>query len=87
MKPFDHEILRQSVIKTQSLITLEALSSQDGLFNLALQSSVGVPNLRVRQLAINGFVHGYGTYNELCSVAGLTVSDVIDAVHEVRDPR
>jgi transketolase len=87
MKPFDHAGLRQSVLKTQRLITLEELSAHDGLFNLALQSVIGIEHLGVRQLAIHGFVHGYGTYPDLCAAAGLTVHDVVKAAYELKEAK
>ena len=83
LKPFDSSSLHRSVQKTQRLITLEELSAHDGLFNLALQATVGIADLRVRQLAINGFVHAYGTYPDLCSVVGLTRDDVVNAALEL----
>jgi transketolase len=87
MKPFDHMGLHQSVLKTRRLITLEELSAHDGLFNLALQSTTGIEDLRFRQLAINGFIHGYGSYHDLCAAAGLSIQDVIRSAHELMDKK
>ena len=77
IKPFDGEALRNSLEKTKRLITVEELSSHDGLFNLAIQSSVGVSGLRATQLAINGFIRGYGSYSDLCARAGLTSENIV----------
>ena len=83
MKPFDGESLRASAFKTRRLISLEELSAQDGLFNLCLQSIVGLDDMRVHQLAIQGFVHGYGSREDLCVAAGLTVHNVLDAARRL----
>lgn len=72
IKPFDAELLKQSVKKTKCLVTIEELSSHDGLFNFCLKASIGIDGLRAIQMAVDDFIHEYGTYEELCSVAGLT---------------
>jgi transketolase len=85
IKPFDSTTLRGSVEKTKRLITVEELSSQDGLFNLAIQSSIGVPGLQVKQLAINGFIRGYGNYSDLCARAGLTSENITIEIQKLMD--
>jgi transketolase len=77
IKPFDSEALRNSLEKTKRLITVEELSSHDGLFNLAIRSSVGVSGLKATQLAINGFIRGYGSYSDLCARASLTSENIV----------
>lgn len=72
MKPFDEEALNRSVRKTRRLLTVEELSAHDGLFNLGLRAIQGIENAQSHQLAIDGFIHGYGTYVELCELANLT---------------
>ena len=77
LKPFDFELIRNSATKTRRLITLEEISAHDGLFNLALRATVGIADLRTKQLAISGFLHGYGNYHDLCNDAGLTADSVV----------
>ena len=76
LKPFDDKLLRNSVIKTKKMITIEELSSHDGLYNLCLKSLIGVGKFDATQLAVEGFVHGYGTYEELCEKVGLTADNI-----------
>jgi len=77
LKPFDHELLRESVARTRRLISIEELSAHDGLFNLCLRATVGVDGLVCKSLAVSDFIHGYGTYEELCARAGLGLNDLL----------
>lgn len=83
MKPFDNHLLRSSVEKTRKLITVEELSAHDGLFNLCIKAVLGVNDLRVTQLAIDDFIHGYGTYEELCGKVGLTNTVIVQKAIEM----
>jgi len=76
LKPFDGELLVDSVEKTRNMITIEELSSHDGLFNLCLRYLNGKVDFNSSQIAIDGFVHGYGTYQELCEKVGLTPDNI-----------
>ena len=80
IKQFDSDAVRKSVLKTKKLITIEELSATDGVFNLCIRSIIGINDLSVKQLAINGFIHGYGSYEDLCEKAGLTTSNIINEV-------
>ena len=76
LKPFDKSTLRKSVLKTNKLITLEELSAHDGLYNLCLKNVYDINNLQITQMAVNDFVHGYGSYHDLCKKAGLTIEEI-----------
>ena len=76
LKPFDYESLRKSVLKTKRLITIEELSAHDGLYNLCLKNIYDVNNLQIIQMAIKDFVHGYGSYEDLCKKAGLSAEEI-----------
>jgi transketolase len=60
-------------------VTVEELSAHDGLHNLGLRACVGLDGIRVAQLAVEDFVYGYGTYEELCAKAGLTPETIVNA--------
>ena len=77
LQPFDSECLQESIIKTRHLISLEELSVHDGLFNQCLKSIIGIPGVKFSQMAINDFIRGYGSYEELCKTAGLSHGDVV----------
>jgi len=76
LKPFDTELVRASAEKTRRLITVEELSAHDGLFNLCLRACLGIDGMAAEQIAIEDFIHGYGSYEELCSKIGMTVDGV-----------
>ena len=85
IKPFDSDALKQSVNKTKKLVTVEELSAHDGLFNLCLKASIGIDGIKVQQLAIKDFLHGYGSYEDLCAKAGLTSKDITKAALKIID--
>jgi transketolase len=72
LKPFDSELILNSVQKTKKVITFEEISSQDGLFNLVNASIAGKFLYSIKQIAINKFVRPYGTFDELCKASGLS---------------
>jgi transketolase len=76
-KPFDKLTIKESVSKTKHLISLEELSAHDGLFNQCLHSVIGIPNIKVCQMAVKDFIRGYGSYEELCKSAGLSCEDLV----------
>jgi transketolase len=77
LKPFDSELVRDSVKKTKKVITFEEISSQDGLFNLVNASISGKFTYSIKQLAINEFVREYGTFDELCEASGLSTENLV----------
>ena len=72
LKPFDKNIINHSVNKTKKLLTLEELSSHDGLYNLCLNSCFQISNIQIEKLSVEDFIHGYGTYEDLCDKAGIS---------------
>lgn len=86
IKPFDAQMLRASVEKTRRLVTVEELSAHDGLYNLCLRAAVGVDGLAASQLAIEDFVHGYGTYEELCNKVGLSAQNIRSIARHIVKP-
>lgn len=80
IKPFDSELLRSSVMKTRRLLTVEELSAHDGLYNLCLRACVGVNDVAAAQIAIKDFVHGYGSYEELCVRIGMSPDGIMRSV-------
>jgi transketolase len=77
LKPFDSELVQESVKKTKKVITFEEISSQDGLFNLVNASISGKFTYSIKQLAINEFIRQYGTFNELCEASGLSTENLV----------
>lgn len=83
LKPFDAAMLRSSVEKTRCLVSVEELSAHDGLFNLCLRACLGLDGVAAEQIAIADFVHGYGTYEELCAKVGMTAEGIIERVRRL----
>ena len=79
LKPFDTEIIRESLRKTRRFISVEELSSHDGLYNLVLKGSAGLEGIKSQQLAISEFISGYGTYAEIQTRAGLAQHQITQA--------
>ena len=79
IKPFDDEIARESLKKTRKFISVEELSSHDGIYNLVLKASTGMSGIKSQQLAISEFIGGYGTYSEIQERAGLAQDNIVQA--------
>ena len=77
LKPFDSELVQESIKKTKKVITFEEISSQDGLFNLVNASISGKFKYSIMQLAINEFIRQYGTFYELCEASGLSTENLV----------
>ena len=75
-KPFDREVLFSSVSKTRKLLVVEELSNHDGLYNQCIRSIIGLNDLKVENIAVEDFIHGYGSYLELCKRVGLTPENI-----------
>lgn len=74
IKPFDMDLIKISASKTKHLLVAEELSAHDGVFNQVLKSCIEMNDIKFAQIAIDDFIHGYGTYQELCEQIGLSPS-------------
>jgi len=77
LKPFDSDLVRESVRKTKRVLVIEELSAHDGVFNLVLRATAGREGIQYEQIAIPDFVHGYGTYEDLCKRLGFCVEGIL----------
>ena len=77
IKPFDIDTLVNSLTKTGHVITVEELSSHDGIFNQVMKSSIHLGNIKYSQIAIDDFVYGYGSYKDLCLRLGLSAQGIL----------
>lgn len=80
IKPFDRALVSASVEKTRRLLCIEEASAHDGVFNLAVRATLGIANVQYSQMAIDDFIHGYGTYDDLCEKIGFTPQGVVKRV-------
>jgi transketolase len=83
LKPFDSELIQESVQKTRKVVTFEEISSQDGLFNLVNSSIAGKFLYSIKQIAIKDFVRQYGTFDELCKASGLSTENLVNSSLEL----
>ena len=82
LKPFDREAVIESVEKSRKVIIIEELSSHDGIFNQVLKAVKHIPNVCYGHIAIDDFVHGYGTYEELCESLGFSVQGILSVIQK-----
>lgn len=82
IKPFDEKTLIQSVSKTGKLLVIEEASSHGGVFSVALKASCHLRGVQYAQIAIEDFIHSYGTYEELCEIAGFSVKGILQTIEK-----
>lgn len=82
-KPLDSKLIRDSIAKTGAFITIEELGPFGGLFHSVLQATAGLVLRASSQLSVKGFVGGYGTYEDLKRVAGISATSLREAISEV----
>lgn len=79
-KPLELDVIEKSVRKTGRLATLEELSVSGGLYSVIMSAIGGKIEYRSVQFAVNDFIHGYGTYEEICERAGLGTKAVLSQI-------
>lgn len=80
IKPLDAAAVFESVQKTRRVLVMEEASSHDGVFNSVLKAVKTLPNVEYGHIAVDDFVHQYGTYEELCESLGFSVQGILQAV-------
>ena len=88
IKPFDHVAIKDSLRKTGRVLCVEELSAHDGIFNQILKSSIGIDSVQFGQIAVEDFVHGYGSFDYLCQKVGLTQQNITEqCLKLIREPQ
>lgn len=82
IQPFDSEITRSSLAKTKRVIVIEEASSHGSVFDRVVRATVDIPEVSYKQIAIEDFVHSYGSYEDLCNKVGLTVETIVKTIQE-----
>ena len=77
IKPFDYKTLKASILKTKRVLSVEELSSHDGIFNQVLKTCIDMDSVKLKQVAVNDFIHGYGSFDYLCQKVGLDKESLI----------
>jgi transketolase len=71
-KPFDVDLLRESIVKTRFLVTVDELSIVGGFHDLCLRNLAGNFEFKSHAFTIRDFVRGYGTHQELLDRAKIS---------------
>lgn len=83
VKPFDADMVIQSLEKTRNAVVIEELSAHDGIFNMVINAWNNRAEVNLKQLAINGFIHEYGDYQYLCETVGLNTENIVKNIKEM----
>lgn len=78
IKPINAELIRESVISTKKLLTVEEHSVLGGVADLCLRELAGF-EFSIQMLGVKNFIHSFGTHEELCGIAGVTATDIAAA--------
>ena len=77
LKPFDQEIVRDSVARTRHLLVVEEHSRYGGFGDEALRAAVNVGNVRCDFISIpDEFQRGYGQYEEHLQALGFVATNI-----------
>jgi transketolase len=82
IKPFDAEAVFLSVQKTGKVLVIEEASAHDGIFNSVLKATKSINDVDYAQIAIDDFIHQYGTYEELCEDLGFSIKGILNKVNQ-----
>ncbi len=81
IKPFDKKLVIESVLKTKNILVIEEVSSSDGVFNYVLDATKHISKINYSHIAIDDFIHDYGSYEELCKKLGFTAEALINKMY------
>lgn len=82
IKPFDRDTLLRSVEKTKKVLVIEEASAHDGIFNQVLKALIHLSSVQYAHIAIDDFIHQYGTYEELCEDLGFSVDGILKTIEK-----
>jgi len=83
ISPLDIKSIRSSVEKTRKILVVEEHNRVGGIGHDILQHIYDIKDLRFHSMAIESFIHEYGTYDDLCAKIGLNSEGIYKAVREV----
>lgn len=81
IRPLDTDLVHASLSKTRRVLVIEEHMRSGGLGDEILRIAINIPGMTFDSLAIpDMFVTGYGSYEEHCSLMGLTADGIVDKV-------
>jgi transketolase len=78
--PLDITLIRKSIEKTKKVLVVEEHNRFGGLGYDILHGICTAGNMQFHSIAVDSFIHGYGSYEELCSSIGFSVDGIVEAV-------
>lgn len=82
IRPFDAEMVRESVQKTRRVLVVEEHNVVGGLNEDVLRAVYNVRDVQFHAQGLRSFVHSYGSYNDLCESVGLSPNGIVRSVQE-----
>ena len=83
--PLDVDTIRASVEKTKKALIVEEHNRFGGTGYDILNAVYNVENVQISSLAIDSFVHHYGSYKEICDSLGLSVDGIVSTVYKMME--
>ena len=84
IKPFDHDTILKSITKTGKYLVIEEHSQFGGIADEVLRVVKDLENVKSKFINIpDKILHGYGNYNDHCTVVGLTSKNLVDSVQTI----
>jgi transketolase len=77
--PLDAISIHTSVSKTKRVLVVEEHNVIGGVADDVRRIVMDIPDVKMTNLGINGFIRDYGTYEQLCAGAGLSVEGILRA--------
>jgi transketolase len=78
--PFDASLVRASCRKSKNLFVVSELNEIGGLFDQCLKETTDLNLDLTNGYEIKGFIREYGSYEELCSLAGLDAEKIYTSI-------
>lgn len=83
IKPFDQELVNQSLQKTKRCLVIEEHSMYGGVYDDVLRFSTNLNDVKYSSLNIGDkFIHEYGTYKQHCNRLNLSAYGILKKVKE-----
>lgn len=86
--PYNDEIFISSIKKTKKFLCIEELSRSGGLYEECLKSCNKIDDkIFSSHISILDFIHEYGSYKELCAIAGFSIENIVCKAKELNDKK
>jgi len=81
IKPFDVDIVRESLSKTKRVLVIEEHSMHGGILEDVLWNSRDIENIKHSAINLGDrYIHQYGDYNQHCQKLGFSVDNIVKKI-------